>query len=102
MGGLAIRFSASGQYAAQPNGASLGGVVTIDTPHLGSPWDNMPAAQLQQDWTQFENGNGHGSLGKQAVTARSRLPRRTIVPLAATASRALPAVASHAIGFAEP
>ena len=58
MGGLAIRFSASSQYAANPDGASLGGVVTIDTPHLGSPWGNIPAAQLQQDWTQFKNGNG--------------------------------------------
>jgi hypothetical protein len=31
-----------------------------------------------------------------------RLPRRTIIQLAATASRALPAVASHAIGSADP
>jgi pimeloyl-ACP methyl ester carboxylesterase len=58
MGGLAIRFSASGQYAANPDGANLGGVVTIDTPHLGSPWGNVPAAQLQQDMSQFSNGNG--------------------------------------------
>ena len=40
--------------------------------------------------------------GTQPVTALSRLPRRSIVPLAASASRALPAVASHAIGFADP
>ena len=39
-----------------------------------------------------------GSLGGQAGTARGRLPGRTIIQLAATASRALPAVASHAIG----
>jgi pimeloyl-ACP methyl ester carboxylesterase len=58
MGGLAIRFSASAQYAADPDGASLGGVVTLDTPSLGSPWGDLPAAQLQQDWTQFKNGNG--------------------------------------------
>jgi len=43
-----------------------------------------------------------GSSSTQPVTAVSRLPRRSIVPLAATASRALPAVASHAIGFADP
>src|SRR5215471_6044271 len=43
-----------------------------------------------------------GSSSTQPVTALSRLPRRSIVPLAATASRALPAVASHAIGFADP
>ena len=40
--------------------------------------------------------------GQAAGTARCRLPRRTIVPLPATASRSLPAVASHAIGYAEP
>jgi hypothetical protein len=33
---------------------------------------------------------------------RGRLPRRSIVRLPAVASRLLPAVASHAIGFAEP
>jgi hypothetical protein len=37
-----------------------------------------------------------------ASTGRSRLPRCMIVPLPAAASRSLPAVASHAIGFAEP
>jgi hypothetical protein len=36
------------------------------------------------------------------LLAGGRLPRRTIIPLAATASRALPAVASHAVGFADP
>jgi transcriptional regulator with XRE-family HTH domain len=34
--------------------------------------------------------------------AQCRLPRRTIIQLAATASRALPAIASHAIRFADP
>jgi len=57
MGGLAIRFSASSQYAAHPDGASLGGVVTLDTPHLGSPWGDTPQAQLLQDAIQFENHN---------------------------------------------
>src|SRR5262249_29855034 len=57
MGGLAIRFSASGQYAAQPDGASLGGVVTLDTPHLGSPWGDTPQAQLGQDAVQLKLGN---------------------------------------------
>ena len=35
----------------------------------------------------------------QTGVAQGRLLRRTIIPLAATAPRALPAVASHAIGF---
>jgi hypothetical protein len=35
------------------------------------------------------------------VLAGGRLPRRTIIPLAAAASKALPSVASHAIGFAD-
>jgi Putative serine esterase (DUF676) len=58
MGGLALRFSASGKYAAHSDGAHLGGVITIDTPHTGSPWGNTPAAQLIQTFTQFHIGNG--------------------------------------------
>lgn len=57
MGGLAIRFSSSAQYAAQPDGAVLGGVVTIDTPHLGSPWGDTAQAQLLQDFAQLKAGN---------------------------------------------
>ena len=40
--------------------------------------------------------------GTQGDAGGFRLPRRTIVPLPAAASRSLPAVASHAIGVAEP
>lgn len=46
-----------------------------------------------------DQGSSHRT---QAGTAHSRLSRRTIVPLPAAASRLLPAVASHAIGCAEP
>lgn len=45
-------------------------------------------------------------LTRRAGTGRCctecRLPRRTIIQFATTASRAFPAVASHAIGFADP
>ena len=63
MGGLALRFATSATYAAHPVPASeLAGVVTIDTPHTGSPWGNTPAAQLQQDFTQFTSHNGFTGL----------------------------------------
>jgi hypothetical protein len=39
--------------------------------------------------------------GHASGAGRCRLPRRPIVGLAAAASRALPAVASHAVGFAD-
>jgi hypothetical protein len=43
-----------------------------------------------------------GPLGMPSGAAMVRLPRHKIVPLAAAMSRSLPAVASHAIGYAEP
>jgi hypothetical protein len=57
MGGLAIRFSADSRYAAHPDGGNLGGVTTLDTPHLGSPWGDTPQAQLLQDFAQLKAGN---------------------------------------------
>lgn len=41
MGGLAIRFATDGRYASPPvTSDELAGVITIDTPHLGSPFGN--------------------------------------------------------------
>ncbi|MBK6872538.1 MAG: hypothetical protein IPK24_06125 [Kineosporiaceae bacterium] len=48
MGGLALRFAASGQYATNPADKVLGGIVTIDTPHTGAPWGGTLWAQLPQ------------------------------------------------------
>ena len=63
MGGLAIRFASSPTYAAHPLTANiLAGVVTIDTPHLGSPWGGTPDAKLIQTFTQLKNGNGLSGL----------------------------------------
>lgn len=38
MGGLAARFATSSQFAAHPIGDRLAALITVDTPHLGSPF----------------------------------------------------------------
>src|SRR6476646_8540210 len=49
MGGLAIRFAADGDTVPTPIPASaIGGVVTFDTPHEGSPFGGSLAAQVTQ------------------------------------------------------
>jgi len=40
MGGLAARFAASEPTGPAGVGARIGGLVTLDTPHSGSPWGN--------------------------------------------------------------
>jgi pimeloyl-ACP methyl ester carboxylesterase len=91
MGGLAIRFSSSAEYAAEPDGAVLGGVVTIDTPHLGSPWGDKQQAQLLQDWIQNTSGNflegviplppgGDGQVCLAAHTGSSGMPPGCATP----------------------
>ena len=57
MGGLATRFASSGQYTPTPIGAELGGVITIDTPSLGSPFGNQTLARAIQALPIF--GAGH-------------------------------------------
>ena len=62
MGGLAIRFATDSVYAAHPAGADvLAGVITIDTPHLGSPWGGTPPAKLIQ--LSVQTWHGHGPEG---------------------------------------
>jgi pimeloyl-ACP methyl ester carboxylesterase len=41
MGGLAAMFSSRVGYPAEPDSDALGGLVTIDTPYLGSPFGNQ-------------------------------------------------------------
>ncbi|WP_194904123.1 alpha/beta fold hydrolase [Catenulispora rubra] len=49
MGGLAIRYATSGQYVAHPIPADeIPYVITIDTPHLGSPWGNTGIALMKE------------------------------------------------------
>jgi hypothetical protein len=62
------------------------------------PWRGPPGRSRA---TPAQAADQFGSLGEQAGAA-GRLPRRPIIPLAATRSRALPSVASHAIGCADP
>jgi len=48
MGGLATRFASNARYAAVPTASDLGGVVTIDTPHLGSPFGDQAVARAME------------------------------------------------------
>lgn len=59
MGGLAIRYASDGATVAHPVTASeLAGVITIDTPHLGSVFGNTWQAQLVQWAKAHWPGNG--------------------------------------------
>jgi pimeloyl-ACP methyl ester carboxylesterase len=65
MGGLAIRFATDKRTVPHPvPAAALGGVVTIDTPHLGSVFGNTWMADLVQ-WAKDRQGEpllpGHTS-----------------------------------------
>lgn len=46
MGGLAARFAAGPTYAQYGAAAHLGGLITMDTPHLGSPWGGTDLTRL--------------------------------------------------------
>jgi pimeloyl-ACP methyl ester carboxylesterase len=50
MGGLAALYAADSRYTIAPIGPLLAGVVTFDTPYLGSPWGGTSPAGL---WEQF-------------------------------------------------
>ncbi|KAA0024911.1 esterase/lipase family protein [Antrihabitans cavernicola] len=50
MGGLATRFATNSAFTDDPVGSDvLGGLTTIDTPHLGSPFGGTAEADLYQD-----------------------------------------------------
>lgn len=42
MGGLAARFATNTPTGLEGVGQQVGGLVTLDTPHAGSPWGNSP------------------------------------------------------------
>jgi pimeloyl-ACP methyl ester carboxylesterase len=48
MGGLAARFAVSPQWGGKSVASLIGGVVTLDTPHSGTPWGNTPAGLLKE------------------------------------------------------
>lgn len=49
MGGLAIRYASSTEYAANPiTAAEVPLVITLDTPYLGSPWGATPLSEAKE------------------------------------------------------
>ncbi len=48
MGGLATRFATDSRYAANPALAAVGGLITLDTPALGSPWGDQAVSRLAE------------------------------------------------------
>lgn len=58
MGGIAIRYAMDPTKVSHPvTAAQVPGVVTVDTPHLGSPWGGLGAAQAKELWDRVW-GNG--------------------------------------------
>lgn len=68
MGGLAIRFAADPKYAgsAAVTTKQLAEVVTIDTPHLGSPWGGTKPAQVLQVVQMLTTHGGLPGQGRAA------------------------------------
>ena len=51
MGGVAIRYASSETYVQDPITADVAPlIITLDTPHLGSPWGDTPLALGKQLW----------------------------------------------------
>lgn len=53
MGGLAARFAAATSLDGRRGADVLGGVVTLATPYLGSPWGNTLASQTWETMTKW-------------------------------------------------
>jgi alpha-tubulin suppressor-like RCC1 family protein/pimeloyl-ACP methyl ester carboxylesterase len=62
MGGLAARFAASPRWGGRPVAGLIGGVVTLDTPHGGSPWGNTPDALIFEALKGFPNPFAAGAV----------------------------------------
>jgi hypothetical protein len=93
--GIGAPMSSKASRWALVGSASMGMVAVVPASTLGRPGRRTPGRTAYST-------DQPGSLTTRSGSSRSRLPRRFIVRLATTASRALPAVASHAIGFADP
>jgi len=61
MGGLAARFAANPQWG-EPVADLVGGVVTLDTPHGGSPWGNTPDGLIKEVLAGFPNPWAAGQM----------------------------------------
>jgi hypothetical protein len=93
-----LQSAASGQHAAE---CSLV-ILNIKAPGVSAraqPWRGPPGRTPGRTRSGMQIKMVHSA--SKLVLAGGRLPRRTIIPLAAAASKALPSVASHAIGFAD-
>ena len=62
MGGLAIRYAAALTVHGRKLGDDIGGVVTVDTPHLGSSWGGTGYARLIAEATRILGGDSHLTL----------------------------------------
>ena len=82
---------------ADDQGGAYGAAGPASAPASGL--GEAPAVARRATLAHGTQINSAHSAGTPVFTGR--LPRRTIIPLAGTASRSLPAVASHAIGFAD-
>lgn len=69
MGGVLIRFALSSGYAGRDVTPMVGGVVTLDTPHRGSPWADLAFSQLMR-----------GSTAKMAPGAMTGNAARCLAP----------------------
>lgn len=79
MGGLAARFAADPKWGGNPvtdeNNKKraitdlIGGVVTLDTPHGGSPWGNTPYGLIKEALAGFPNPWSAGQLGASRCLA---------------------------------
>lgn len=86
MGGIALRFAAQLTYDGTKAGDVLGGVVTLGTPHTGSPWGGtLPAAFLQYLQTRDNKHEMTPPAGSNAeiclLTQESREPACAEPPL---------------------
>lgn len=86
MGGIALRFAAAQSFDGTKAGDILGGVVTLGTPHTGSPWGGTwTAALLQYKATQYDLSELIPPMGSNAEiclhTQESRDPLCTQPPL---------------------
>ncbi|GAA3537197.1 esterase/lipase family protein [Kribbella ginsengisoli] len=85
MGGLAARFATDSRYANLPIDDILGGLVTFDTPHLGSPFGSQPiarAAELKNPgaWWPFPKAGTDGSRCLALHDRQSPLPNGCAYP----------------------
>jgi len=66
MGGLAARFAADQKYGGRAISGLIGGVVTLGTPHAGTPWGNTSVAVLAAAFHDRKVPNPFANDGRDA------------------------------------